>query len=319
MGSTNVPSPAAQAWAIARRSHGIVTRAELLALGFSRQAIEHRLHNGRLYRHAPGVYSVGTPDLTKHGRLMVAVKQCGAGAVLSHLSAAVLWGIWSREPRRITVTVPRRRNPRAAGVQVRRRTLAPEDLAENFGIPVTSPLRTVIDFAAEHGTNATERVVLEADARNVLRADTLRGQLVGRREPGAPLLCAILDRDAFVLTESELERLLVPLALRAGLGRPETQVMVNGHRVDFYFRDIDLVVEANGLRYHRTALQQKKDRLREQAHAAAGTASVAFTHHQIAYEPDYVVATLVSIRSARLAGARPSRGRSSGSRRRSSA
>jgi very-short-patch-repair endonuclease len=101
----------------------------------------------------------------------------------------------------------------------------------------------------------------------------------------------------------------VPLARRAGLPPPETQVRVNGHRVDFYFRELDLVVEADSLRYHRTQFEQRKDKLRAQAHAAAGTACVPFTHFQVAHEGDYVVATLVSTRSALQAAGSPSTGR----------
>ena len=68
----------------------MISRAELLDLGFHPKAIQHRLRSGKLHRKAPGVYAVGSPNLTRHGRLMVAIKACGPGTVLSHLSAAVL-------------------------------------------------------------------------------------------------------------------------------------------------------------------------------------------------------------------------------------
>ena len=201
---------------------------------------------------------------------------------------------------------------------VHRRDLDEDDLTTHWGIPITKPLRTLIDFATGYTRAETERAINEADARNILRADALREAIAGLDGPGVPLVRDILDRDTFVLTDTELEQLFVPLARRAGMPRPETQVKVNGHRVDFYFRELDLVVEADGLRYHRTPFEQRKDRLRHQAHAAAGTACVPFTHFQIAHEGDRVVATLVSTRSARQAAAAPSTGRPSGSRRRPS-
>ena len=306
-------------WAIARRDHDVVTHDELLALGYHRDAIKHRLKKKRLHRHAHGVYSVGSPNLSKYGRLMVAIKRCGAGTVLSHLSAAVLWGLWNREPREITVTVPRARNPRVEGVS--RRDLPARHVTKHFGIPITTVLRTLIDLATILSREEMERMIGQADAMNLLRADTLREQLGRETCRGARILREILDRDSYVLTHSELERLLVPIAIAAGLGKPTSQRRFGKHRVDFYFSEPNLVVECNSLRYHRTALQQRKDAERTHAHLLAGRAAVALTHFQIKHEPDHVMGVLsaASSRSARPAAGRPSRGRPSGSRGRSSA
>jgi very-short-patch-repair endonuclease len=93
------------------------------------------------------------------------------------------------------------------------------------------------------------------------------------------------------MTDSTLERLFNPIARRAGLPRPATQVRVHGPRVDFYWRASGLVVETDGLKYHRTPAQQAVDRRRARALVAAGLTVLRFTHAQIAYEPDYVQAT----------------------------
>jgi very-short-patch-repair endonuclease len=119
----------------------------------------------------------------------------------------------------------------------------------------------------------------------------------GRR--GVAILRDTLDRRTFVLTDSELERRFLPIARRAGLPKPETQMMVNGFRVDFYWPELGLVVETDGLRYHRTPTQQAADRVRDQAHAAAGLTPLRFTHAQIAYEPGQVRETLGAV-SGRL-------------------
>ncbi len=66
-------------------------------------------------------------------------------------------------------------------------------------------------------------------------------------------------------------------------------------RTDFYWPDLGLVVETDGLRYHRTPAQQAKDRRRDQAHTAAGLTPLRFTHGQIAFEPAYVRATLEEV------------------------
>src|SRR3954463_1651520 len=82
-----------QAWRLARSQHYLISRRQLLDLGFSSRAIEHRLSSGRLHRVRSGVYAVGRPSLTEHGRWMAAVLACGDGAVLSHSGAAALWRI----------------------------------------------------------------------------------------------------------------------------------------------------------------------------------------------------------------------------------
>jgi very-short-patch-repair endonuclease len=76
---------------------------------------------------------------------------------------------------------------------------------------------------------------------------------------------------------------------------------VSGFRVDFHWPELGLVVETDGLRYHRTPAQQAKDRLRDQAHAAAGLVSLRFTRAQVRFEPDYVQATLAAV-ARRLEG-----------------
>src|SRR3954453_2587596 len=84
-------------WALVLRQHGVIARRQLLALGYSQAAIRHRIAAGRLHRVLPGVYAVGRPVLTHNGLWMAAVLACGPGTVLSHESAAALWGI--RKPR----------------------------------------------------------------------------------------------------------------------------------------------------------------------------------------------------------------------------
>lgn len=115
------------------------------------------------------------------------------------------------------------------------------------------------------------------------------------------MLRETLDRRTFTLTDSELERRFLPLARRAGLPAPQTQAWVNGFKVDFYWPELGLVVETDGLRYHRTPAQQARDRVRDQAHAAAGLACLRFTHAQIRFEPDHVVRTATAVAAKRRA------------------
>jgi very-short-patch-repair endonuclease len=112
---------------------------------------------------------------------------------------------------------------------------------------------------------------------------------------GAPVLRTVLDRRTFRLTDSELERRFLRLVRRARLPDPLTQQRLNGFRVDFYWPHLRLVVETDGLRYHRTASQQSFDRARDQAHVTAGFTVLRFTHAQVAYEPGTVVSALRAV------------------------
>ena len=75
--------------------------------------------------------------------------------------------------------------------------------------------------------------------------------------------------------------------------------MVNGFRVDFYWPELGLIVETDGLRYHRTRRSRRADRVRDQAHTAAGLTPLRFTHAQVRYDRGHVEETLRAI-AARL-------------------
>lgn len=275
----------------------MVSHRELLAFGLTPEAIRHRVRTGRLIRKAHGVYAVGTPNLTREGERMVAVLRCGAGAVLSSLSAAVHYGMTKREPPQFHVTVPSNRRPRVDGIRIRRRDLPPHERGEFDGIPITSPLRTIIDCSAElNERRQIEAMINSADSRDLVSAEDLHGALGDHDgEPGVPLLHEILDPATFVLTESEAERLFLPLARRAGLPKPASQQRFGKDRVDFYWPELNLVVEVDSLRYHRTTIQQQRDRERDHAHLAAARHWVRFTYYDIAHRPAYVVTTLESL------------------------
>lgn len=224
---------------------------------------------------------------------MAAVLACGAEAALSHRSAAELWDI-GREASRIDVSVRRRTKVQRRGLKVRRRpTLRPEDIVGHNGIPVTSPTRTLIDLATELRPLGVERAVNEADKRDFVDPETLRLRLSDYEgEPGVPLLRKLLDKRTFRLSDSDLEILFRPLAVEAGLPFPLSKQIVNGWEVDFYWPDLGLVVETDGLRYHRTASTQARDARRDRSHALSGMTPLRFTHYEVKHEPALVRAEL---------------------------
>ncbi len=141
--------------------------------------------------------------------------------------------------------------------------------------------------------HGVERMINEADKYNLVHSPGLREALDSRAgEPGVAKLRSILDRRTFRLTKEELERRFLPLAREAGLPTPLTGRWVNEFEVDFFWPELGLVVETDGLRYHRTPAEQARDRLRDQAHTAAGLTPLRFTHEQVRYEPEHVLAVL---------------------------
>jgi len=174
--------------------------------------------------------------------------------------------------------------------------LSSSEVTRRDGIPVIAVIPTLIDVSARLDRRGTERAVNEADRLDLVDPETLRRALEryrGRR--GVARLREVLDRRTFRLTDSELERLFLPLAARAGLPVPLTRQHVNGFRADFLWPDLGLVVETDGLRYHRTPAQQARDRLRDQVHLAAGLTPLRFTHAQVRYDAGHVLSTLRAV------------------------
>lgn len=296
MARTNVEHRSRELWKLVERQHGVVSRAQLLALGFSGEAISHRIAVGRLHRVQRGIYAVGRPELSRHGKWMAAVISCGPEAVLSHSSAARLWGIRTRQGSTIEVSVPLHVRRERPGLRVYRRTLVAAERTDSEGVPVTTVHRTLLDLAQTLERDQLEAAINTADKYDLTDPESLRVAIQGYSAyPGVKALRAVLDRRTFTLTDSQLERRFLPIARGAGLPKPLTGQQLNGFKVDFYWPNLGLVVETDGLRYHRTPAQQARDRRRDQAHTKAGLTPLRFTHAQVRYESRYVQSTLAAV------------------------
>jgi very-short-patch-repair endonuclease len=269
----------------------VVTRKQLLALGFTKGAVEHRLGTGRLHLIMRGIYAVGRPRVSREGRWMAAVLACGPGAALSHRSAAALWGFDKEHPDYIDVAVRRSSEARLPGIRCHRRpALPPAAITACRGIPLTQPVQTFLDLATVTGPRDLERAINEADKRDVIDAEALRRAFDDHAgEAGVRPLRRVLDKHTFRLSDDELERLFRPLASAADLPTPQTKVMVNKFEFDFFWPELGLVVETDGWRYHRTPSAQTRDALRFQTHTAAGLTPVRFSHWQVKHEPGHVL------------------------------
>lgn len=284
-------------WQLVERQEAVVTHAQLVALGYSARAIQHRIDRGRLHRVHRGVYAVGRPDLTQRGRWMAALLACGADSALSHDSAAAALGLARDLPPEPVHVSSLGRSRSREGLVVHRRM---ELLATTHrGIRVTTPAQTLIDLAATWAQNRVEAAIAEADLRGVVSIRKLmRAARDGGRKGAA--LRAIIEPATFRVTQSELERAFLRLVVRAGLPLPETQRRFGRTRADFFWPEIGLVVETDGAGTHRTAIQQTRDRRRDQAHQRAGRTPLRLTHWQVFREPEQTIALLIEV-FARLA------------------
>src|SRR5689334_18038029 len=95
--------------AVAANQHGYITRAQLLGIGMRRRAIQSWVATGSLIPVHAGVYAVGYVIRTPVARAMAAVLACGDKALLSHGSAAALWGFHKYWDEPFEVTVPTKR------------------------------------------------------------------------------------------------------------------------------------------------------------------------------------------------------------------
>ncbi len=226
---------------------------------------------------------------------MAAVLASGPGAALSHRSAAALWGFAEEHEDYIDVSVVRASEARLSGVRCHRRPSLPaSEITTRLNIPLTQPVRVFLDLTSVFGRKRLERAINEADKRGVIDPDSLRRALDDHSgERGVRVLRGILDRDTFRLSDTELEVLFRPIAAAAGLPPPLTKHVVNGFEVDFFWPSLGLVVETDGLRYHRTPFAQSRDALRAQTHTAADLTPLRFSHFQVKYEPRHVREILV--------------------------
>jgi very-short-patch-repair endonuclease len=278
----------------------VLSLAELRACGLSRTAVMVRVRNGRLHPVHPQVYAVGHANLPLEGRFLAAVKACGPGAVLSHVSAAALWGFVAWDERYPEVTVPRPGTRLLKGVRVHRSsTLNPPDVTRHHGIRLTSPARTLLDLASLLDARPLRRAVRQAQSLQRVSTTQLTealARLAPRR--GTKKLARIVATGP-APTRSELEDVVLDLILRGGLAHPQVNepLVVSGRRVvpDFRWPAQRLVVEADGAAWHDNKLAREDDAERQALLEAHGERVLRVTWGQAIARPTQ---TLTRLRAA---------------------
>jgi len=266
-----------QILAVAARRHGLVTTAQLLGCGWSKDVIAARVRRGWLRQRYRGVYLVG-PLETPHTPALAAVLACGDGALLSHYPAAVLWGLCPPLAGPMHVTLPAGAHARA-GIVVHRAALHPADVTRCQGVPVTSAARTILDLAATE--LEIDRPLNEARILRLVSDPSLNEQFSRYpRHRGTAALKEAADA-APGFTRSEAEHRALDLIRRAGLPEPETNVRIAGYEVDLLWRTERLIVEIDGYAFHSSRRSFERDRRKDQALLAAGFRTMRITWRQI--------------------------------------
>jgi very-short-patch-repair endonuclease len=286
---------------LAVEQNGVVTLEQLEAFGLSRRAIHDRERSGRLHRIHQRVYSLTPRVMTERGTFMAAVLACGPDAVLSHRSAAYLWGLVDQWEGPIDVTAPNRRGRSPDGVAAHRDgSLQPIDKTTRHGVPCTSVPRTVLDFAAIAPEWEVRKVVAEGEVLGILDQSKLRAPLKrSRRRRGVARLRLILDtiHPQTKRSRSELERLFLQMCAKRDVPEPEVNVWLaapNGERyqADFLWRGSGLIVEADSRRFHDTDSAFVSDRKRRQQLELAGWRVSSCTWEEVETEPRRLAETV---------------------------
>jgi predicted transcriptional regulator of viral defense system len=291
---------------LAAGQHGVLTLAQLRAIGLSASATRGRAASARLHRIHRGVYALAPPPLlSREGRWMAAVLVCGPGAALSHRSAAALHELRATDRARIDVTVPGRASREHGGIDVHRsKTLMPEDTTEVNRIACTTVARTQLDLAEAINRRALERAYDQAEILEVFDLGALHEQLARNTGRHAiPRVRAILDEhhSGATPTWSELEERFLELTRSARVPEPQINAWITpadgepAIRVDFIWRAQRLVVETDGHRFHRTRRAFEADRRRDQRLTVAGWRIVRVTWRQLIEDPAGVACLIAGL------------------------
>ncbi len=284
--------------ALAGRQHGVVGRRQLLDLGAGPGSIDRRVSAGRLHRIHRGVYAAGHTVLSREGRWAAAVLACGPGAVLSHRSAAALWGMLGDDGGAIDVTAPRKCRSKGA-IRRHRAVLVADEWQVEDAIAVTTAPRTIFDLAATAPAAVVESALRRSEFLRLYDRLSLRDLLA--RHPdhrGARAIRAALARfsESSGDSRSWLEQRFLPFLDGHHLPRPQLNVWLHlrGHeiQVDCLWPGPRRIVELDGWQGHGTHAAFRSDRARDRALEAAGYRVTRIAWEHLNNEPTTVAADL---------------------------
>ncbi|HEX6310704.1 MAG TPA: hypothetical protein VF152_03685, partial [Acidimicrobiia bacterium] len=252
------------------QQYGVVARWQARGLGVSRAQVARRVRSRELEVVTPVVLRLRGAPVDERQRAMAAVLDAGPGAVLSHETAAAVWGLPGFDIRDVHVSRPRsgvRRGSLLPWIH-QPSCLPPEHVTVLEHFPLTTPARTLFDLAGRVFPQRVERALENAWSKGLVDGTRLVAVLdvLGTRgRPGTRLMRALVaarGRD-YVPPASGLEGRFRDILSRAGLPAMERQVDLGGGqwlgRVDFFDRETGIVVQIDSERYHAALIDKRAD------------------------------------------------------------
>ena len=207
---------------------------------------------------------------------MAAVLFCGPNAVLSHRSAAALWGL-RRPIESIEVTAPAKSRSRS-GLLRHFAVLPADEVTRRDGIPVTTVPRTILDLAASEPIDRVEHALRESERLRLYDALSLQDLLERYpRRKGSRAIRECLRRRRELppgVSREELERRFLTFLDRHRLPRPQLNAWIDlgsrRYQVDCLWPERKVIVELDGYETHGTRGAFEDDRARDRRLLAAG-------------------------------------------------
>ncbi|HEY2321139.1 MAG TPA: DUF559 domain-containing protein [Solirubrobacteraceae bacterium] len=276
----------------------MVHLSQMRALGISRGSYEHRIEAGALHRVLPSVVSLLHPVLEPWAVETAALLYAGEDAVLSHESAAAVWGLAATPPL-VAMTMIGRHARGQPGLRIHEvRALDIRDVAIHQGFPVTSPARTLIDCA---GRGDVDDLLNEARAQKLVTDGALHAAMArcpGRRGTG-PLRALLEAERETGYDRSQAERLLRRLIKAADLEPALHNVRIEGKQVDAVWPRYKVVLEVDGYQWHGHRQAFERDRGRDQKLIGAGYIVIRVTWRQLTERPMVVAVSIAKAMARR--------------------
>ncbi len=275
----------------------VICRSNALALGMTDRMIKYRVDTGVWRRIKSGCYVV--LEGPEEWLTVLAAATQSLSATVSHESAAYLHGMHGIPRGLRVVTVPVRTTKVFPGVDIHQSTdLIPDFITKVDGLPVTTATRTVIDLARGFGLARLRRTVERCVVQGLFTIENLSNDFarLGRRgRPGTVKMRVVLAElmPHLEAIESELERIFLELLREFGLPIPEVQVVLSWRksrsgRVDFVYRQVKLIIECDGRKWHRDTTSFEEDRRRDNEAMLAGWRVLRVTWDMITNNPRMV-------------------------------
>lgn len=288
---------------------GIVARSALQAAGISDHEIIGRLERGSLRLVHPGVYATFGRPLDYGARTLAACLAAGGGAVASHRTAVSMWGLLEGE-QPIDITAPRQSHPVPRGIVLHRpNQLRPCDVTVRQQVPITNPLRSLLDAGVELPRYVVGDCVERALVNRLVTVKGLRvilAELGGRGRAGTAALRNHLDQRA--LGDRRPESMIEPLMARLlyadlGIGPIEYQptLVLDGTtmRPDFLVTRARAIVEIDGLDAHASRLALDRDLTRQNLLVRHGYLVLRYTTTSLRH-PQRVAAEIAKVCHERI-------------------